>query len=242
MVSILICDDDEQFAIRLQDAIKRALEREKIKAKIYTFLCSEEIGNEVLSTCDIAFLDIDFKGKSYNGIDIARRLREFRQDAVIVFVTNYLEYAPDGYEVQAFRYILKNEIPQKLEVNINQIFAHIRSAKSDIKIQMDGEIIDINVQDILFVEAMGHTLIFHLTPKDQKPGKQYNCYSTLTQMETELANRGFLRIHKSYLVNMVHIKKLNCSEVLLDSGTQLRVSSKTYAECKKQYLLWRGQH
>lgn len=206
MISIIICDDDEQFAVNLHDVIKRSLEKKNIKAKIFAFLSAEEIGNEVLSACDVAFLDIDFKGKSYNGIDIARRLRKLRQDAVIVFVTNYLEYAPDGYEVQAFRYILKNEIPQKLEVNINQIFAHIRTAKSDIKIQMDGEIIDIKVQDILFIEAMGHTLIFHLAPKGQKPGKQYNCYSTLTQMETELANRGFLRIHKSYLVNMAHIK------------------------------------
>lgn len=74
----------------------------------------ERIPDSILSGCDIAFLDIDFEGKRYNGIDIARRIRSKRKDAVIIFVTNYIEYAPEGYEINAFRYVLKSEISRKL--------------------------------------------------------------------------------------------------------------------------------
>ena len=56
-----------------------------------------------------------------------------------------------------------------------------------------------------------------------------------------LAGRGFLRIQKSYLVNMAHIKKLSSVQVLLSNGVSLPVSSRGYADCKRQYLLWKGR-
>ena len=242
MISIIICDDDKQFVEKLKNAVETSMSKNKTPAKIYAFTGAEEIGSEVLAACNIAFLDIDFQGKSYNGLDIARKLRRMQNDAVIVFVTNYIEYAPEGYEVQAFRYILKNELPQKFTATVDQILEHIRKAKSDIKIQVDGELVSIRVQDILYIESMKHTLIFHVAQKGREAEREYSCYSSLSKMEEELTKRGFLRIHKSYLVNMSHIKKFNCNEALLDSGISLRVSNKTYSECKKQYLLWRGQN
>ena len=96
MIQIIICDDDADFAERLSAAINTILTREGIIAKTLVCNYAEEIGRETLAACDVAFLDIDFKGKTYNGIDIARELRGLRNDAVIVFVTNYVEYAPEG--------------------------------------------------------------------------------------------------------------------------------------------------
>ena len=241
MIRILICDDSELFASQLRIAVETSMRKRGLKVKIHEFHYAEEIGTEVLSSCDIAFLDIDFRGKDYNGIDIAHRLRSLHNDAVIIFITNYIEYAPAGYEVQAFRYILKNEMPQKLEASVDQIVAHLQTERSNIKIQVNGEIIDIPIQNILFIESMGHTLIIHMKAEDRRTPKSYTCYSTLVKMETDLKDCGFLRIHKSYLVNMRHIKILNCNEANLTDGTRLSVGSKNYSECKKQYLLWRGQ-
>mgnify|MGYP003280683832 FL=1 len=241
MIRILICDDSVLFASQLKDAVEASMKKRDLKVKIHEFHCAEEIGSEILSSCDIAFLDIDFKGKDYNGIDIARKLRDLHNDAVVVFITNYIEYAPAGYEVQAFRYILKNEMPQKLESSVDQIVARLQTERSNIKIQSNGEIIGVPIQDILFIESMGHTLIIHMMPEGQIPSKKYTCYSTLSKMEANLKDRGFLRVHKSYILNMRHIKTLNCNKACLMDGTQLSVGSKNYSECKKQYLLWRGQ-
>ena len=60
-------------------------------------------------------------------------------------------------------------------------------------------------------------------------------------MEEELAQRGFLRTQKSYLVNMAHIRRFNSRELLISNGVSLPVSDKSYAVCKRQYLLWRGK-
>lgn len=242
MINILICDDDIQFVSQLKNEVELAMGKKGLQTKILTFYGAETIGSEAFSNCDIAFLDIDFEGKDYNGIDVARKIRATQNDAVIVFITNYIEYAPEGYEVQAFRYLFKSEITQKLGANIDSILKQIRTAKSDIKIKSDGELISVEIQDILFVESTGHKLSFHVTNKKVGAEKMYSCYSTLAKMETELIDRGFLRIHKSYLVNMRHIEKLNCNEAILDNGITLRVGSKNYSNCKNTYLLWRGQH
>lgn len=211
-----------------------------IKAKIDAFYSAEDIGSEVFASCDVAFLDIDFAGKQYNGLDIARNLRNIRENAVIVFITNYIEYAPEGYEVRAFRYILKNDIPQKIDSSLQKITEHIRKENSTIKILSEGERIELALKDILYIEALRHTLTIHLQQQPRRAKKPISCHVPLKKMEADLSERGFLRTHKSYLVNMAHIKKLGCKEVELDNGQTLRVSTRLYAECRRNYLLWRG--
>ena len=242
MISIVICDDDAAFAQRLKAAVETILERGKTAARIHAFSSAEEIGQETLADCDVAFFDIDFAEKSYNGLDVARRLRALRDDAVIVFVTNYVEYAPEGYELRAFRYLLKDELAQKLPSCVEQALEALQRERSELKILIDGEQIALGVRDIVYLESMGHSLIYHVRCKGYEPDRTYSCYGAIGKMEEELAGNGFLRTQKSYLVNMAHIRKLSSQELLLSNGVCLPVSAKNYADCKRQYLLWRGKH
>ena len=240
-MNVLICDDDRVFALRLKASVEAILEEKRAQAKVSVFSSAEEIGGETLASCDVAFLDIDFAGKEYNGLDIARQIRAKRNDAVIVFVTNFVEYAPEGYEVRAFRYLLKEELPRKLERCLDEVLLQLRTEKSDIKIQVEGEQISLPIRDLLYVESMGHTLSFHVLCKGYSPDRAYACYGAIGKMEEALSGRGFLRCQKSYLVNMAHIRKLNSAQVLLSNGVSLPVSSRGYADCKRQYLLWKGR-
>lgn len=98
------------------------------------------------------------------------------------------------------------------------------------------------MRDIVYLESMGHSLIYHVRCKGYEPDRTYSCYGAIGKMEEELAGIGFLRTQKSYLVNMAHIRKLSSQELLLSNGVRLPVSAKNYADCKRQYLLWRGKH
>ena len=240
-MNVLICDDDRVFVLRLKASVEAILEEKRAPAKVSVFSSAEEIGGETLANCDVAFLDVDFAGKEYNGLDIARQIRAKRNDAVIVFVTNFVEYAPEGYEVRAFRYLLKEELPRKLERCLDEVLLQLRTEKSDIKIQVEGEQISLPIRDLLYVESMGHTLSFHVLCKGYSPDRAYACYGAIGKMEEALSGRGFLRCQKSYLVNMAHIRKLNSAQVLLSNGVSLPVSSRGYADCKRQYLLWKGR-
>lgn len=239
MLSILLCDDDIGMIDTMRSIVESVLEESETKAKMYTFTDASAMSDQVLSSCDIALLDIDFDGAHYTGMDIARRLRSLRNDAIIIFVTNFIEYAPEGYEVQAFRYVLKRDIHNDLKPNL--ILALDRLSKETLSIQINGEIISIPLDDILYLEVQQHnvTAVTRKQTLDKKQ-KEYSFYASLSELEERLEPLGFLRIHKSYLVNMKHLKKFQCREALLDNGMTLRVGEKSYAEKKQKYLLWKG--
>lgn len=241
MLRILVCDDDSSFAEKLQTQIEVILKKDSSKVKIHTYNSLETIGDPILRSCDIAFLDVDFANADYSGMDIARKLRSVRSDAIIIFVTNYIEYAPEGYEVQAFRYSLKSDIWDKLENYLRLSIKKLQSAREKFKIQISGEFIDIAIDDILYAESQLHTVtIYAQRDKYGKQIKEYTSYAAIGELEQQLAPLGFLRVHKSYLVNMKHIKKYQCKEVLLSNDTVLRASVKNYREQKDKYLLWKG--
>lgn len=238
-IEILLCDDDPVFLRWLSGAVAAATEHLGISAHIQAFSCGQEIPAERLAGCDIAFLDIDFPRQSDNGIDIARRLRRCGGDGVILFVTNYVEYAPEGYEVQAFRYLLKREASQKLEDYLRLALEQLRARRRTYPIQSGGETIHLPIEDILYIESLRHTAIAHV--RRESGVAQYRFYASLRSVEEELAPSGFLRVQKSYLVNMRHIQKFQCKEVMLTSNILLPVSEKHYAQQKRQYLLWKGR-
>ena len=235
MIHVMICDDDQESIERIQKCTHQYLEESSTKAEVFCFEDPIKISPTLLKSIDIAFLDIDFHNTVCNGIQLAGQLRQVRPDAVIIFITNFIEYAPEGYEVRAFRYILKD----KLEENLRRFFPlaiqELQKTQEVFKITIEGEILDIPVDDILYLEVQQHDITLYC-----RQGKQYVFHESLTKIEQQLHDRGFLRIHNSYLVNMKQIRKFQCREALLLDGTVLRVSEKNYAENKKKYLLWKG--
>lgn len=241
VIRVIICDDDEVFLDKLRKAIDAILLDMNVTAKIHTYSCMEDIGQPILASCDIAFLDIDFAHTRYNGLDIARKLREERKDAIIIFVTNFIEYAPEGYEVQAFRYVLKLDVESKLKDYLQQAITQLQSVCETLKIKVNGEIIDIPLKSILYIESKLRQVLIHVQRDSSgRAIKKYSCYASLAEMEKQLEPQGFLRIQKSYLVNMAHLQRFQCREAMLDNGTSLPVSEKNYADLKQKYLYWRG--
>lgn len=147
MLNILICDDDKTMVEAMASIVENVLVETDKKAKIHTFTDATLVSDQILSGCDIALLDIDFEGADYNGMDIARRLRTQRSDTVLIFVTNFIEYAPEGYKVQAFRYVLKRDIHSDLKPNLLLALKNLN--KETLPIQVNGEIINLALDEIL---------------------------------------------------------------------------------------------
>lgn len=233
-IQFLLCDDDEGFLHRLREALEVLLRERQVDFRICTACTMEEIPQSILSGCDIAFLDIDFVGKDYSGLDIARRIRASGKGAVIIFVTNFVEYAPEGYEVQAFRYLLKKHIFEKLESCLHLALEQVQTAPAVLSVKIDGERVDIPLAEILYIESQLRTVEIHL-----QSGNFHRCYRSISELEAQLEEQGFLRIHRSYLVNMGKLKRFQSKGAVLTDGTELPVSTQHYNEQKKKYLLWK---
>ncbi len=239
MFRIVLCDDNPQFLETLRLEIRKILKQHKTDAAIHVFQNPDSIPEHILSSGEIFFLDIDFPDKKCTGIEIARKIRKLQRDSILIFITNFIEYAPEGYEVQAFRYLLKNEIHTKLESYLLQAISRLHTEHETFQFHISGESITLLLKEILYFESQGHAAVIHLVKQGMY--KTYRLYASLTSLEQSLSPRGFLRIQKSYLVNMRRLKRYQCTEAVLDEGTVLPVSEKNYGKQKQQFLLWKGQ-
>lgn len=232
-LQILICDDDPDFLDRTHRIAGAIFEKLNRPACFSLFQLAEGISEECLTSCDIALLDVDF-GTRTNGMDLARALRKVNSRAVLIFITNFIEYAPEGYEVQAFRYILKRDLNAVLNRHLMEALELVSDASNSLKIENRGQLLELPFDEILYLEVLGHSVSIVTATET------YTLNASLSSFENELENHGFLRVHKSFLVNMRYIRKFQCRELTLHNGTVLRVSEKGYAEQKRKYLLWKG--
>ena len=134
---ILVCDDDAAFAGQLAEKIEAIVKPQMPRSTVDCATDAAQLRALPLAKYDLAFSDIDMG--PLNGVDLARRLHELRPDMLLIFVTNYVEYSLQGYEVQAFRYLLKAEMPQKLERYVQQALPHTARPAIRFAYFVDGE-------------------------------------------------------------------------------------------------------
>ncbi len=233
-IEIILCDDDSVFIDKLYNALSQIFAKCNTGVKIMTFRSPMEISETALKTCHMAFLDVDFENNDCNGIDIARKLREVNSRSLLFFVTNFIEYAPVGFEVQAFRYILKRDCDEVLERYILQAMETVAEGQAFLRLRDQDLIVDVPLNQVTYLEVMDHYVSIHAGENS------YVLSSSLSNLESALEPHGFLRVHKSYLANMALIRKFRSRECLLIDGTLLAVGEKSYPQQKQKYLRWKG--
>ena len=211
---IAVCDDEELFRIEFKAVLDKVL----INAEydIDTFPDGSSLYEAFLKNpFDLVFLDIEMPG--IDGITLAKRLRAISENVHIVFLTSHIEYALEGYEVNALRYLVKPVDMNKL----NEVLKYVQDKKNNsrqIMIREEGEDIVIDISDIIYMESMDKNVRI-VTSKNEFVTR-YN----ISDYEEELKNSGFLRIHRGYLISLSKVKKIVKNDVVMDGDISLPVS------------------
>ncbi|PWE00951.1 LytR/AlgR family response regulator transcription factor [Marinilabilia rubra] len=202
--------DDEPIAIRI---IREHLEPfESLEClggftnplKAMEFLSSEKV--------DLIFLDINMPGLS--GIDLFKSLAHKPQ---IIFTTAYREYAVDAFDLDAVDYLVKpvpferfvKAINKFLEIANEQGFSYDKTQeKAYIILKSDKKHHKVAFSDITIIESLDNYIKIH----NQNTGSLV-CYESLSAIEQKLPKNDFLRIHRSFIVNIHHIKAFTASYV-----------------------------
>ena len=206
---IAICDDEEQYRAQLRALIG------KIGGDLDAEIESFYDGNDLLSgfdrdPYDIVFLDIEMP--EMDGITLAKNLRKKSEDVLIVFLTGHVEYAIEGYEVNALRYLTKPVQVDKLKEVLN--FVNTRNASQrQLIVKEEGDELVINLADIIYFEAQNQNVKIFTVKGDHTV--RYN----IGDFEEQLKEDGFFRTHRGYLVSLARVKKLVKCDVILDSGS-----------------------
>lgn len=222
MLKIAVCDDDIVVAY----AVKRLIKEISNDNEVYIF----DSGNEFLKSDEkwnVVFLDIEMSG--IDGFETAERLLKKQSECIFSFVTTHAELAVDGYDYQPFRYILKNAPPPVLRRKIREtIDEYIRRNKT-IEVSFKGVTKTININDIRFIEIVGHNLQIS-TNKDV-----IVCGKTINEIEKELKNYGFIRCHRSYIVALKEIEEFKAKEMKLKNGMRIPIGRLYKTNTEKEY-------
>ncbi|MBD5460582.1 MAG: response regulator transcription factor [Lachnospiraceae bacterium] len=226
---IAICDDEPLYRQILREKIAEDSFVHNYDADISEYSDGRQLIEAVENgaAADVFFLDIQTRQGTDDGIRTGRKLRERGENGLIVYVTGFIDYVQTGYEVRAFRYLLKNQIPEKLP----GVLADIRRELSDTEytFQAGGETLRVDRRRILYLESNIRTL--RLVTLEN----EYRFYDTLDHAEVQLGE-PFLRCHRSFLVNKRMIRKYSGSQIILPGEIAIPIS-RSYARQVKQRLM-----
>ncbi len=235
MLQIAICDDESFYREKIQKLLKNYLDSHHLIYNICFFASGEEFlsQNENSAKYDIVFMDISMK--ELNGIETAMWMRSFHSDTFLVFVTAFIDYALEGYKANAVRYIMKDTLDVSIKECMDAILRKMCTAQVVFSFT-EGER-KLYTDNILYIESMKHKSVFHYMETSLT---HYQLYGKLDAIEQKLSGYGFLRIHKSFLVNMKHICKINNYTAYLDTGLKLPIPRSRYRSAKEAFVTYKG--
>lgn len=234
-MNIVVCDDsqkDREILIKLLREYERHYNQHFVITEYNSGmeLCKNET---ILQNCHIVFLDIVMS--EMNGLKTAVEIKKNYPKIIIVLVSADVNYALDGYKVKASRFLLKGDLPQTIHECMNDLIVEINQNRQELEFPFVEGNRNLRIEDISHIETSKHKCFFHTTDGI------FSIYRKLSDIEMELKDLGFLRIHQSFLVNMKYIKKINSYVLELKSGNEFSVPRSRYKEVKKQYALYREQ-
>lgn len=218
MVRIAIVEDDLADAKRLADCLVRFQKEQEENFTVWNFTNPAEFLDTYGSGYDLVFLDIELP--VFNGMEVARQLREIDAVVTLVFITNMEQYAVSGYEVEALDFVVKPINYYRFSSMMRRALQHIgRRAEKEVIVQSAGSFTRLRVSQVFYVEIRDHLLIYHT---DQG---RFESWGKMGDLEAELAPHGFVRCSSSHLVNLRHIVCLEGNSVNV-AGTQLPISQR----------------
>lgn len=229
-----IAIDDEPLALR---QLESYLQRVPFFDVVATFQSALEAMRYMENDSpDVLFIDINMP--DLNGLDFVRSLQE---PPMIVFTTAYSEYALDGYKVEAVDYLLKpfgmgdvmaaaNKVKHRYDLIHTATLSTVDHDDS-LFLKTEYKVVRVLISQIVYVEGMSEYLRIHLLSQP----KPIVVLLSMKKMEERLASYGFMRVHKSYIINLSHIQEVNKSRVILDNGKDIPIGD-SYREMLTDYI------
>lgn len=233
MLNFIILDDDTSHNMNTNRRLQAVFKASGIDAKIALQATKpDEVVEYSLNNNaenNVYLLDVNVQS-NINGIEVANIIREQEVNAYIVFISAYAEYVIPSLKTKVFDYLIKPISSETLSQCINSIykdFMKVTGTKvKSINIKSGFNMYTLSFDDILFFEKYGHLLVVH-----SFSGK-IESLESLESIELKLDNKKFFRCHKSFIVNIAHIQRIDflSNTVYLKNGETCAVSKR----CKKE--------
>ena len=232
-MNIAICDDEQIFIDNLRTSLEKLSFKYNIKFNINVFNSGEDLLNNYKpSSYNLIFLDIVMKG--LNGIETSKKIRFIDKDVSIVFLTSTIEFAIDGYEVHALNYLLKPVEYTKIEKVILTVCNFEHDNDNIFTFNVNHTLYNIHLNNVNYFEA--NNRIIYINCIDSEEAETLCFYKKFNDLEKELEPKGFVRCHRSYLVNIKNILSISSKEITFENHETAPISRRLYQNLKDKFL------
>lgn len=228
MIRIGICDDEKRMALQNERLTKEILNHHKILAQIEVYGNGDFLLYDIQEKkyFDIVLLDIEMPGR--NGMDIAAKIKQYLPNTYIIFITSHLKYAIESFELSVFRYIPKENIKEKLEYALLDAVKLINiEEKNEYIIATPNRFEKIAYREIMYIQKDGKNSIIVTTQGETKVRK------SLIKVVEELNSEEFIFIDRGCVINIIFIKRIKDTEIIMKNGVRLQMSATRIPEIKK---------
>ena len=233
MLRIALCDDEAKTLEEVSRYIKKYAElKQNLNLEIFCFDSAKTLINALDNgnTFDIFILDIYIGDEM--GTVLAREIRKRGIENPILFLTTFLEYAPQGYEIGILRYLIKpidlEKFYEAMEVSVAMAQKMLEKL---IKLKSENGVESINANQIMYSEAHAHYQYVRL-----ENGRQIRVRMTVAELHVMLMKHGgFIRVGSAYIINLRNIKNVSTSEVHLYNDINIPIPRGKHTQIKKAF-------
>lgn len=233
MIRIAIVEDSKKDTQLLMDYLTRFEQENPVRFQITVFSDGLDIVSDYKAEYDIILLDIQMT--HLDGMSAAEKIRRLDEDVIFIFITSTVQFAVQGYTVDALGYVLKpvpylafSQLLQKAARQIEK-----KQSRFYLTLEVDGGQMKLDTAQIYYIESQKHDIIV------QSEKGSFRTAGPLKRMEELLLPLGFSKCHNAYLVNLLHVNALLPNMVRLSDGTTLPVSrarKKTFLDSFTDYV------
>lgn len=226
-----VCDDEKEILNIISSSISSSFQSRNIETEVLTYhnplFLKDDLQTKGFS---LIFLDIDMPELS--GIELAKYINETTHDIDFIFVSNREDLVFDSLKTRPFGFVRKSaflsDITPIIDIYIKTKFHH---EDSGIFVKTKEGRVNLPLNEITYIEAIGKTQFIHLKSKDS-----VEIHSSLNNIEETLKDKNFIRISKGFMIGLRHVKAINCEEVLLSTGEKLPISKLYSKDVRKKYM------
>lgn len=229
MIYIAICDDDKDSVFVLKEKVVLLLKKNGIIADISVYTKSQLLKYDIEEKKYFDLILSDIEMPEIDGMELARYIKDYLPDALIIFITAYIKYAIDAFELSIFRYVPKNILDMKFDHAVLDALEIILKRSDRVYyIQTPSRIEKILHQRILYIEREGKNTILTLTD-----GSNTKVRKSLSAVMKELDSEDFIYIDRGTIVNIQYVMKVKDGNIELKNGVCLFASHAKIEQVKK---------
>jgi DNA-binding LytR/AlgR family response regulator len=237
MIKIAIVDDEEQTREQILRTLKENIQ-EQYEVEIKLYASGESFFEEIQKgeTADILFTDIQMQ--QLDGVELGKLVRRLCPDMYIVFITSYEEYAAESYRIEAYQYILKRDMKERLPAVLQKIYQE--KQKESQNFFWIGGVTDqrkLYHKDIICIRKVkGQKYVEFVMVNGA-----YKERLALHQIFEDLKSPAFIFAGRSYIINIDHVDRITTAAIYLEDGIKIQAGAETIQDVKTQIMeYWRN--